>query len=430
MSAVAGTPRRASATGPLWRLWAFILRHPVLTVAILAFVVRMAVAIALNIVGSGDLVQDDRVYLDIVRRKVDGTLGSLDPYYSELYSTTWAFTEPLTFLGRVFGVHVLVGQVLIALWGALTAAATTAIARRTITSRRLALLAGLVPALLPSQILWSSVWLKDAAVSACLAAVVLGLTMVTRATTPTQRRVGVMMGTAGLVGLSGLRLNSFVLACWCLAIVVIAFSWRKPAVVALTLALLVVGPWVGNAGILGNKVLATGENLGAKRAAGASNAESALVEPPALGGGRNANGLGANLRYLPEGIVALLVRPVPWEGSTSRASLFAKADNLIWYPIFVLGLLGLWTARKRKEYVLVILLVCGTVGVYALAEGNLGTAFRHRGEVVWATALLMCFYLDARRRRRPASASPVEPPIEGIGRIRHPPSAQEDLRNG
>src|SRR5262249_49532743 len=144
------------------RIWQLILRHPVLTVAILAFTIRMVVAAGLRLLGVNDLVEDDQIYVEIVRAKVNGTLGSLDAFHQDLYSSTWVFTTPLTLIGRVFGVHVLAGEVVIALWATLTAVATTLIALRTLARRGLALLAGLVPALLPSPLLWPSVWVEDA----------------------------------------------------------------------------------------------------------------------------------------------------------------------------------------------------------------------------------------------------------------------------
>lgn len=384
------------------RLWAWVVRHPVLTVAIIAFVARIVVALGLLIVGATGLVEDDQAYVAIVRGKLDGTLDAMDPYYQDLYSATWAFTEPLTLATRVFGHHVFAGQVVVVLWGTLTAVATTMIALRLLSSRGLAVLAGLVPALLPSQILWSSVWLKDSAVTACLALVVLGLIIVTRGGDRLNTGTGLVIAVAGLVGLSGLRLNSFVLACWCLASVVILSHWKRPSITLTAAAFLAIGPLLGGAGILGSDVLSRGETLGTQRIAGAVNADSALVEPPppASRDTRAANDLSSNIRHLPRGVIAVLFRPFPWETSTSTASTFAKLDNLVWYVIAGLGILGLWTVRRRREFALIVLLVFGTIGVYALAEGNLGTAFRHRGEAVWAVALLACAFLDQRARRR------------------------------
>jgi hypothetical protein len=48
----------------------------------------------------------------------------------------------------------------------------------------------------------------------------------------------------------------------------------------------------------------------------------------------------------------------------------------------------------------------GVLALYALAEGNIGTAFRHRGEFVWVVALLAAmgaFRIAERYRKRPDS---------------------------
>ena len=399
-------PQATTGTRLHLRAWHFILRHPVLSVAIVAFAVRMLTAICLVMLGIDDLVSDDRAYRALVQSKLDGSLDSADQYSQDLYASTWVFLAPIVLVSRVFGNHVLVGQSVIVLWGALTAAITTMIALRTLSSRPLAVLAGLVPAVLPSQILWSSVWLKDAAVSTCLAAVVLGFVLTLRMSAPRSQLVGVAVMAAGLFGLSGLRINSFVIASWCLAIAVGLVHWRRPALLVAAMAMVIVVPWVGGAGLLGSDVFSRADSLGTQRAAGAVDADSALVRPSPLPGPSTAGSdaedvddIRSNLTHLPSGVLAVLFRPFPWDESTSETATFAKIDNLIWYAIAALAIMGLWTARRRADFAVTIVLTAATVGVYALAEGNLGTAYRHRGEIVWAAALLAALYLDNRRRR-------------------------------
>ncbi len=57
--------------------------------------------------------------------------------------------------------------------------------------------------------------------------------------------------------------------------------------------------------------------------------------------------------------------------------------------MLVLALTGLFRIRRHLAPLAFPVLAGGAVLVtYALTEGNIGTAYRHRGELVWAVALL------------------------------------------
>jgi hypothetical protein len=56
----------------------------------------------------------------------------------------------------------------------------------------------------------------------------------------------------------------------------------------------------------------------------------------------------------------------------------ARLESLIWYPILLLAGLGLVAMRKNLSTLIFPLLVgAGLLVVYALTEGNIGTAHRH-----------------------------------------------------
>ena len=73
----------------------------------------------------------------------------------------------------------------------------------------------------------------------------------------------------------------------------------------------------------------------------------------------------------------------------------ARANAIIWYPLLLLALIGLLGLRPRHLRVMAFPLLAGGAILlsYALIEGNLGTAFRHRGEFEWVVALLAGFGL-------------------------------------
>jgi hypothetical protein len=85
----------------------------------------------------------------------------------------------------------------------------------------------------------------------------------------------------------------------------------------------------------------------------------------------------------------MLAQPYPWARGSVSLHL-AGADELIWYPLVLLALVGLLRLRARHLRVMAFPVIAGgtILILYALTEGNVGTAFRHRGEFEWVVALL------------------------------------------
>lgn len=99
--------------------------------------------------------------------------------------------------------------------------------------------------------------------------------------------------------------------------------------------------------------------------------------------------LDPNLAHLPRGLSVMLLEPfpVPFTGSSSQR--LARLESLLWYPLLVLAGIGLWQARRYLRVLLMPLLTGGGILItYALTEGNVGTAHRHRGEFVWVVVVL------------------------------------------
>jgi len=97
----------------------------------------------------------------------------------------------------------------------------------------------------------------------------------------------------------------------------------------------------------------------------------------------------SNLRHLPVGLRVMVVDPLPWQSTENNRVRLAQAEMLLWYPLLGLAVFGVLTGRNRLTMIAFPVLVGGGIIVmYALSEGNFGTAYRHRGEVVWAVAVL------------------------------------------
>lgn len=118
--------------------------------------------------------------------------------------------------------------------------------------------------------------------------------------------------------------------------------------------------------------------------------------------------LGGALRFLPVGLAYLLFAPFPWQIS-SVLQLTTFPEVLLWYALFPFTLWGVrHVFRERGRAAVPVLAVLLVVTLsYALVEGNVGAAYRHRAQVmpllfVFAAAGLVdarVRWLQRRRRR-------------------------------
>jgi hypothetical protein len=279
-----------------------------------------------------------------------------------------------------------------------------------------AVFAGLVVAFTPSQVLFSAVVLREAHVWLGMACAGLGLVLLT---SPGRRAAagGLALIAAGLLALAFLREQTLLAMAWALAIVVLftPMPQRLPRIAAV-LAVAALVPWIGGFGLAGwRSVSHTAPKLGETRAKLATGANSAVVAPrPATpGGGSDAesDSVGADVSRFPQGVLDSAIRPYPWESNSGIALLLARFENIWWYLLY--GLAGIGVAvslrRRRARAVLQLpaLVIAAVLAISALTQGNLGTAFRHREQVLWALALcagagLQWLLTQSRWARRPA----------------------------
>lgn len=412
------------------RVAAITARHPVLVVFLVAFLARFVVSAAIAVFNEGRLFEDDAGYVQLARQAAEGRRESWGEFQHHVWSNNRSFLFPLTAVFWVVGPVAFAGQLVVALAGAATAAAVTRLGMEGLR-RPLAVAVGLTVALLPSQVLFSSVTLKDGFVWMTLAAIAL---VVARAGDGDARRqlVLVLLLALLLVVMANLRDHTLVVAAWAAAAAVWAGRPRlRVARGIAALALAVAVPWAAGVGPGGlSLVRSGGAQLEEQRAAGASGATTAIVatttttvvRPSAVGpgdgppyDGRSGEGrlqegepgapdataasgaplptaeeeLGRNLSYLPKGLSVMLLWPYPWQATDNSNVEFARAESLVWYPLLalaLLGLTGLWRHRRMAAFPLLV--GSGTAVMWGLVEGNFGTAFRHRGEFAWVVILL------------------------------------------
>jgi len=308
----------------------------------------------------------------------------------------WLFVSPIALAFRLTGESRLVGQLWAALFGAGTAALTAWLALQ-VTTRRSALAAGLLVALFPSQVLWSSLVLRESLVWFALAVVAAALALATKAR-GRQLLAPAALAAGALAALGLLREQTLVAAALALAVSAVVVPARQRlrcAAGGVTIAAVL--PLVMGVGVFGlGLVDRVAPSLEERRVALAAGADTALTESRSTPDDTPPEPVG-----LGPSIVAVTLRPFPWEPASSAGVGFARIEGLLWLSLYVAALAGVVTARWAWRVLAFPFFVTGALlAMSALSQGNLGTAFRHRGQVAWALVVMVAAASEALRRGR------------------------------
>lgn len=261
-------------------------------------------------------------------------------------------------------------------------------------------------ALWPSLVLWSSLNLKDALAILAILLVLHGAQQCMRR--PTLRGVALALAGVLLLGqlrgyLVGLTVGSVGLA-FLLARLRAAPLLMGAVVVAVAVPLAMAGP------VQQLQIEDSLQTLDAARS-------QLAVGRAAYAAGADVSTPAGALRFLPVGLAYFLFAPAPWQLLGPR-QLLTLPEMLAWYALVPFVLLGLRTAlRERFAQALPVATLALFLSVsYALVEGNLGTAYRHRAQVL---VLFLVFAGAGLARHRAVRAARREAaPVLGAGPVR------------
>lgn len=441
--------------GAVGRMAELAFRRPLTAVAAVAFVPRILLAVFVNRADIWSLAPDSVQYLAITEAAVDGRLATFWFGYGEsLFQATRTFTLQIFLLFEIFGPSRLAVQCVAVLYGVLAAVLTVVVARRLVRPGY-ALGAGLVVALLPSQIAFSSAAIRESLIW-CLLALTIFFVLRSGQSERVLGSIGWMVATAVPIFLmSYLRVHSALLITWCL-IGGLRLKGRTRLVRSLAVVLLVVllpvSMGMGPGGV--EYASASAKGLGTVRAVLAMSADSAIgsgdrtpcaecLQMPATVDSSRVlcevgcdvssllpgdilqrvmdldaanqkfivdaegryfmldNDLEATLANFPHGLVSVTLRPFPWEADGGFGRTAAALESPIWLLLILLSVVGIvakW--RSSDEVILLMVQVALFTGAAAVTQGNLGTAFRHRGQVLVALAVLSMVGMEHLRDRR------------------------------
>ena len=116
----------------------------------------------------------------------------------------------------------------------------------------------------------------------------------------------------------------------------------------------------------------------------------------------------AAIRFLPRGLAYFLLAPAPWQIVSVR-ELLTLPEMLLWYALLPQVFFGMRHALRQRVASALPIATFALVATlaYALVESNLGTAYRHRAQVLVLYLVFAAVGLATRRAAR--TAATLEP---------------------
>jgi 4-amino-4-deoxy-L-arabinose transferase-like glycosyltransferase len=309
-----------------------------------------------------------------------------DEYHANRYvnfaasgASAWGMLYIVAIVYEIIGTNRFAIQLLNASVGAATAITVYYAAKALFNNIRVSRLAALLVAFFPSLVLWSSQALKDALIIQALALAILAtlrlmekvtaghvvvLTLSLLALLSLRFYVFYMMvaAVAGsfIIGMKSLSAQGFLQRFVAVAVIGLVFTWFGVL-------------QYGAAQIDRYANLETIQNSRVDQA----NAGSGFAKDVDVGTTEGA------LSAIPLGLVYLLFAPFPWQFQTLRQTI-TLPEMIVWWLAFPLLVLGWWYSIKhRLRQVSPILLFTTMLTLaYSLFQGNVGTAYRQRSQML------------------------------------------------
>jgi len=287
--------------------------------------------------------------------------------------------------------------------GVWTVLLTFAIGREMV-EESLAWIAAILVAFFPSLVLWSVLNVRDSLTTfAVVGTIYLALRVYRSPRLP--ELLGVGLGIALLVGLRD-YMGFLVL----LGLIVSAFVMLRPGRVGISLALgtvftllLVFG--MGQLGLFERVATDSPLQRAQQLRTGLQQDFGGGAAGSVFGTGYDTGTPSGALRFLPVGLTYFLFAPFPWTVD-SVLQLLTLPEVLVWYGLVPFTLVGLWMAPRLGgvRIYLAVAVLAVVVTSYALVEGNVGTAYRHRAQVmplffIFTAAGMARFWKRWRRRK-------------------------------
>lgn len=376
------------------RLEGSLSRRAPLAVFSLALSLRLVTALFVRFSSGGALFLDDQSYLSAVERAVSSGQWSEE----RLWTSTPSLFRPLVVVNDLTVMDPFVSQCLVGLAGSTVAVLVVLIVRRLTSSTLLAFRAGLVMAVFPSQVLWSSIVLKDALVWLGIAGSIYSLSIVSTRSRPSSKIVKAYLGS-GLALILSLTIADGARPHAALILVVtagiVSVARLKPRILFLPLVVLILAAVPASLGF-GPYAIRLFENgsrsFAENRADEVAQAETPLEcwTIPLLGKGDPSRGGWENdLLCLPSSTLMFLTMPWPDQAIENPSLIPPLLEAPAWIALY-------WGAlRKSRQkwssspiYQFALVHVVLTAGFWSFVDRAVGTSYRHRSEILIGLVVL------------------------------------------
>ena len=309
-----------------------------------------------------------------------------DGYHMEKYQSfvasgagAWGMLYLVAGIYETVGTNLFAVQLVNASIGAATGIVVYYTAMTLFDNVRVARLAALLVTFFPSLILWSSQALKDGLIILALAVSILAtLRLMEKITVK-----WILIITVSLLTLLSLRFYIFYMMTAAVAGSFIigmkslsaqSFLHRFVAVAAIGMAF----TWFGVLQYAGTQ-FDRFANLKQIQASRQDQAEAGS----GFGKDVDITTTEGALSVVPLGIVYLLFAPFPWQFSTLRQSI-TLPEMIVWWLAFPLLVLGMWYSIKHRlrQVSPIVLFTTMLTLVYSIFQGNVGTAYRQRSQLL------------------------------------------------
>ena len=294
-------------------------------------------------------------------------------------ASAWGMLYLVGGVYEVIGRNMLAIQLINASIGAATAIVVYYVAQHLFSNSRVSKLAAVLVAFFPSLILWSSQALKDG-----LIILALGLSILATLRLMEKIKVGYVVVLIGaLMALFSLRFYIFYMMCAAVAgsfflgskaFSAQGFMQRFVAVGAIGLAF----TWFG---------VLQGASVQFERYANLKTVQISREDLATAGSGFmkdvDVQTTEGALTVIPVGLLYLMFAPFPWDFATLRQTI-TLPEMILWWMSFPLLVLGLWYSIKHRlrQVSPIIIFTTMLTLAYSLFQGNVGTAYRQRSQLL------------------------------------------------
>jgi Dolichyl-phosphate-mannose-protein mannosyltransferase len=350
------------------------------------FILRLGLGIAIYASNYQEFFGGDaNTYDQLARSLIQGWQG--DEFHEATYNRfvqsgagAWGMIYLVAFVYQTIGRNMLAIQFINAAVGAATAAVIYYNAQALFNNSRVSKLAAMMTAFFPSLILWSSQGLKDGLIVMALALSIL-------ATLRLMKRVTALWScvlVACLLVMMGFRFYIFymMVAAVIGSFVISVKSTSAQGFIQRFVAVGLIGltmTWFGVLRTAGDQW----DKYANLEAVQRSRLDMAQTASSGFGKDVDVSTAGGALTVVPVGLVYLMFAPFPWQMTSLRQSI-TLPEMFVWWCCFPLLVLGLWYAIKHRlqEISPILLFISMLTLAYSLFQGNVGTAYRQRSQLL------------------------------------------------